>query len=194
MGGLNSGYRGPRKICVEQTLALSISWLLRRGWLDGSPAVRGLYWTNGRGQTIARISFQILGDQTGKHVYIEGYNQMICLESTPLHFGGVRWWFLCPGCSRRCASLNVTKYCNSFYCRVCHNLTYRSCQRSNGGDSHIGYFAAEISRKRGGRINKAEMVAQIKEMIKENNKKRRAPWVRKRDRRPDYKSRRQCPS
>jgi hypothetical protein len=29
----------------------------------------------------------------------------VCLESTPCHLGGERWWFLCPRCGRRAGKL-----------------------------------------------------------------------------------------
>lgn len=47
----------------------------------------------------------------------------VSLESTPCHFGGRRWWFLCP-CGRRVGVLyRVGK---NFRCRHCHNLVYES--------------------------------------------------------------------
>lgn len=37
----------------------------------------------------------------------------VALTSTACTFGGVRWWFLCPGCGRRCAILYPR------LCRLC---------------------------------------------------------------------------
>jgi hypothetical protein len=57
------------------------------------------------------------------------------LAVTRPHFGGCRWWFLCPlivndrPCGRRVAKLYLRgKY---FGCRHCHDLTYTSCQEHN---------------------------------------------------------------
>lgn len=49
--------------------------------------------------------------------------QKVCLDRTPVHFGGRRLWFRCPRCQRRCRIL----YGGSrFYCRKCYRLKYRS--------------------------------------------------------------------
>lgn len=42
------------------------------------------------------------------------------ISSTPLHFGGVRWWLHCPDCNRRCTVL----YGSS--CRVCLGAVHKS--------------------------------------------------------------------
>lgn len=56
--------------------------------------------------------------------------QSIKLDSTPLNFGGVRWWFICPNCSRRVAHLHLPSRAFYFRCRHCYNLTYESAQTS----------------------------------------------------------------
>ena len=54
----------------------------------------------------------------------------VALESTPCHFGGKRWWFICPNnnCRRRCRILYLISPSDYFLCRKCQNLTYRSQQ------------------------------------------------------------------
>jgi hypothetical protein len=42
----------------------------------------------------------------------------IAITSTPCTFGGCRYWFLCPGCGRRCAILYPT------LCRTCRRGRY----------------------------------------------------------------------
>ncbi|WP_172893088.1 hypothetical protein [Buttiauxella agrestis] len=54
-----------------------------------------------------------------------GLEVEICLQSTPAHFGGVRWWYTCPYCSSRCGRLYLHEY--DIGCRKCLNLHYR-CQ------------------------------------------------------------------
>ena len=56
----------------------------------------------------------------------EELNYEIKLATTPCNYGGFRYWFLCPKCNRRVVKLYLNKY---YYCRHCHNLTYRSCQQ-----------------------------------------------------------------
>jgi hypothetical protein len=56
------------------------------------------------------------------------------LETTQPHFGGRRWWFLCPlyrknmPCERRVRKLYRPPLLRYFGCRSCLDLTYRSVQ------------------------------------------------------------------
>jgi hypothetical protein len=45
------------------------------------------------------------------------------LRSYP-HFGGIRYWFRCPGCGRRCGRLYATESHQRVACRQCHGLRY----------------------------------------------------------------------
>ncbi|MFX0095722.1 MAG: hypothetical protein ACFFBD_28550 [Candidatus Hodarchaeota archaeon] len=58
----------------------------------------------------------------------ESVEQFIPFERTPCNYGGCRWWFKCPNCSRRVALLyGAGKY---FLCRHCYGLVYSSQQES----------------------------------------------------------------
>jgi hypothetical protein len=59
----------------------------------------------------------------------------IPIEATFPHIGGRRWWFLCPYCGERRARLYYRR--GSFLCRVCHDLTYRSCQQAHHVEREI---------------------------------------------------------
>lgn len=54
------------------------------------------------------------------------------LTSTPCHFGGSRYWFVCPlvvngrACERRCRILYLAGRADYFGCRECLRLTYQS--------------------------------------------------------------------
>lgn len=65
--------------------------------------------------------------------------QRVDFTSTPVHFGGVRWWFVCPLCNRRCGSLHIAAPRNVFACRKCHDLSYTSAQTAHEHDR--GRFA-----------------------------------------------------
>lgn len=52
------------------------------------------------------------------------------LESTPSNLRGLRWWWLCPDCGRRCLKLYLPPRSRHFACRVCHDLSYESAQSS----------------------------------------------------------------
>lgn len=53
--------------------------------------------------------------------------QKISLTTTPCHYGGDRFWFLCT-CGRRVGTLYLWR--ESFACRHCHNLTYSTRNES----------------------------------------------------------------
>ena len=53
------------------------------------------------------------------------------LVTTKPHFGGLRWWFICPGL--RCGGKRVAKLYRPpngdlFLCRECYEITHRSSQ------------------------------------------------------------------
>lgn len=52
----------------------------------------------------------------------------LVLTTTTPNFGGVRFWFQCPRCSRRARTLFVTEQELEPACRSCHGLQYRSAQ------------------------------------------------------------------
>ena len=62
---------------------------------------------------------------------------LIPLVTTGCHFGGQRYWFICPMtvngryCGRRVGKLYLAPGNPYFACRHCHDLTYRSSQESD---------------------------------------------------------------
>jgi hypothetical protein len=52
--------------------------------------------------------------------------QTVELVGQPMRFGGVRWWFLCPNCSRRRTALYLPTAAGArrWGCRQCYGLTY----------------------------------------------------------------------
>ena len=55
--------------------------------------------------------------------------QKIACEPTEQFRAGRRWWFLCPGCTRRMGVLYLPPGRTEFRCRGCYGLRYRSQQR-----------------------------------------------------------------
>jgi hypothetical protein len=55
--------------------------------------------------------------------------QNLEIEQTPQHFGGIRPWWICPDCGRRCAI--VYGFADRFTCRQCGKLTYTTSQSSD---------------------------------------------------------------
>jgi hypothetical protein len=67
----------------------------------------------------------------------EQMHYRIRLGATWPHFGGVRWWLVCPlvtngrRCGRRVTKLYIgSQWGRYFGCRMCWNLTYTSCLES----------------------------------------------------------------
>jgi hypothetical protein len=64
----------------------------------------------------------------------QAVEEPVPLESTPMRFGGVRWWGRCPlvvggrPCQRRVRKLYLPPGGRYFGCRSCYRLTYRSAQ------------------------------------------------------------------
>jgi hypothetical protein len=48
------------------------------------------------------------------------------LKLTSCRFGGMRRWFSCPGCGRRCTRLFLPPRRSRYECSRCHGLRYRS--------------------------------------------------------------------
>lgn len=57
----------------------------------------------------------------------------IVVAAVPFHAGGVRRFFLCTHCGRRCRRLYAPVQGDPFRCRLCHSLTYASCQATRLG-------------------------------------------------------------
>ena len=96
---------------------LDVGALARSGLLNGSGS---LSWSD-----TASISVQGYGDAVKLSYATDGkeVQQRISIDKTPVHLGGYRSWFLCPGCDRRIAALYLSK---NFRCRHCHDLRYAS--------------------------------------------------------------------
>ena len=109
MGGYGSGRwgYGQSKITVEDCLSLDLSPLTRDKVL--APGYSGaITWRNTRtGEKTASIGLTIERGEidglclTRKYVvsednYKRDIEEEISLQPTYPHFGGVRWWFLCP--------------------------------------------------------------------------------------------------
>jgi hypothetical protein len=142
MGGPGSGnwvgHLCP-KTCAETCDAIDLAFLKRQGWLDPGGFSRGpLRWSLG-GRVTSEITCTVdLTDEADPVLRLSyTYNGSpvgypVRLTTTAPHYGGARWWFLCPliargmECDRRVRKLyRVGRY---FGCRHCHDLTYKSRQ------------------------------------------------------------------
>ena len=126
----------PKKQTTDNLLKISIKNLRTSELLqDNAIKVGSIYW-DGTNPETAKSSINFKLNTTTSNKYLEiGYmcNDDTMKYPTPLemtrpNYGGVRWWFRCPRCGKRCSALYIkSKY---FWCRKCNNLTYRSQQYS----------------------------------------------------------------
>lgn len=150
------------RTAVEGCYRLSLSQMLCEGHIKDCRSVESVVIRNHRGLPVWTLTVEVRPEGATMEMFIRDTAQYLTLTSTPLHFGGWRWWFLCPACARRCADLYQTIAGRKFYCRLCLRLTYRSSE-----ESHCTNPVAVSGLTRRVRL----------------------PWRRKRDRRPGYQSR-----
>ena len=100
-----------------------ISWS-RNGEKTGSITVE---YNVDRTEYYLRFIYTQTNNDTGEK---KDFNYKVSLATTPCHYGGVRYWFICPltvngkPCNRRVGVLY--KNGDYFGCRHCYNLTYSS--------------------------------------------------------------------
>lgn len=146
MNGIGSGnwLRSNSKTTVDNCLTLDVNRMKRAGQLREGVAGT-INWTESQtGRHVASIQFwnRATGQPRTKSLQLRyRWNQSvdvcdtISLVTTRPHFGGIRWWFLCPlqvdgaTCGNRVAKLHLRN--GYFGCRSCHDLTYLSCQQSH---------------------------------------------------------------
>lgn len=134
-------YYWDSKRTVEDCTQLSIFKLREFGLLTGYRATT-LTWTrslSGRKSSIgilvdtedryAKVNYTVTDRNTGEKT---DYDYRIALTTTSCHFGGIRYWFICPlstngvYCGRRVATLYVVPGGEYSGCRHCYNLSYES--------------------------------------------------------------------
>lgn len=140
MGGRWSGrLRGPRTHLVEKSLRLDLADLRRAGLFQLAPGDRILIefqMVTGHGDVVriephfSTSPYLDVSYQTHRSPYTEQIR--VDLQATTPEYGGVRWWFCCPGCTTRCRILYCPHWTREFRCRVCHQLNYLSQHETSG--------------------------------------------------------------
>ncbi len=131
------------KDTVENTRKIDITWLIRTGKYKDKNFYynRGITWTTSGvwGESKNSISYDL--DLSEKHssrinlyyTTTDNYsgeknklNYWVDLTTTQCHFGGFRYWFVCPAsdCHRRVGALYFGQ--NYFFCRHCLDLSYKA--------------------------------------------------------------------
>ena len=137
MGGFGSGRKSEVK-CTENYWSIDINQWQRKDNLEPGNSFLGECTRSDKKSTFINVS-----TETGQLwlAYSYRYNDgvwddldySVRLQTTPCHYGGLRYWFICPsiGCSRRVGILY--KRGRYFACRCCQQLVYKS-QREIKGD------------------------------------------------------------
>jgi len=133
MGGWGSGWQGPKKYVVEDCLVLSIKELTRAGLLKTGCPSGSWCWRSGD-KTVATVKLDLsiypdrgtiwLTNAAGAPMHT------VSLVTTVPHYGGRRWWFICPIKKIRVAKLYLPSGATMFASRQAYDLTYRSSQES----------------------------------------------------------------
>lgn len=171
MGGPGSGnfYRYGTKTTVEQCVTLSVNRMVQDGAITPEHVKRGTWaWYRGEERTNS-VGYQV-DTQADRgmltldyQVRGEAVRYSVPLVTTRPHFGGVRWWYVCPlvvngqACGRRVGKLYLPPGGRYFGCRHCYDLTYRSSQQSD----------KRVSALR--RLPVDELLSRVHEMVEGGN-------------------------
>lgn len=157
MGGMGSGreanvYSGT----IEESLQLDVNKFVRDGAIRPHCQVKGIttwdrligtkpsigidiqcYGENGYIQLQYTVSNLTMGERVISYT--------VELFTTKPHFGGLRWWFICPNqeCDRMVVKLYQPPGATHFLCRTCQNLTYTSCRESGKSNPIFEAIAEE---------------------------------------------------
>lgn len=139
MGGNGSGtwYRWGKKTTLDECRNIDINRMQKMGAIKPDTIKSGVWqWVDVQtGEVVSSISYTCKTLYTD-HDYInlrytftdsnEGINYDIKLVKTYPHYGGVRYWFICPVTGKRVAKLYLTPYDGRFISRHVHKLLYAS--------------------------------------------------------------------
>jgi hypothetical protein len=131
MGGSGSGWRGPKRDTVEESLVISIKMLAQIGALNPGTRTGTLRCS---GQPSIEYSVSMDNDRGTIWLKYTANGQLmhyaVSLVTTAPHYGGRRWWFICPIKKIRVAKLYLPPGAMTFASRQAHRLTYQSCRES----------------------------------------------------------------
>lgn len=153
MGGAGSGrfFRPEKKMLVEDSLSLCSNKLGKvikeNPDLIDFPFFESIIFSSTRsGKLIGSLGYRIRAQFENSLIIDLDYTvsrsglkmpifDSISLQSTNPHFGGERFWFVCPQCKRRVGKLLLPPGSAFYRCRQCHDLTYFSCNESHRWDN-----------------------------------------------------------
>lgn len=136
MGGIGSGSwcRWSKTLKVEDCACLNVSWLKKHGAIIPDKAVSGVWhWSSGQNKSSVSFLFDLTNSQ---NMFLrlrydavssnQSYDYKIRLERTGMHFGGYRYWLICPYTNKRSAKLYLADTGKMFASREALGLKYES--------------------------------------------------------------------
>lgn len=147
MGGYSSGrYRTRNRGAVEEAMRIDMRWLRRRGFVRPGATVSGpLSWSSGSSvHATVNLSEREHGclvvrfTRDGQH-----HVQQIDITSSPMRFGGRRFYFVCPRRGGRCEVLAMVG--GVFASRQAHRLAYAS--QSEGQLDRLRETAEKLAKR-----------------------------------------------
>lgn len=136
MGGYGSGRYGGRPT-ADACRRVDLAWMIRSGFAKpGTRQAGSLHWTCG-GEPSGSISYVadmtechdsklILSYTRGNGDEKESVRQEVRLTYTEPHYGGMRWWMICPYRHVRCGKLYMPGNGDRFASRKAWRLGYSS--------------------------------------------------------------------
>ena len=137
-----------KKMLIGRAFRMDVQMLKRQGLFNFDSSVSwSFYWQkdkrtgpslecrfvhDAQGQPGLRLEYTVVNNTSGER---KDFDYVVSLVTTPCHFGGVRWWFICPltknnvPCQRRCRYLYLPPGSMLLGCRECFELTYETRQR-----------------------------------------------------------------
>ena len=126
-------YYWNRKTTIEECQSMNIHFLKEYGYLKlGEYKFGTMRWLR-NGEERGSISISVDAENSFLRVFYistdrqtgekkeKDYN--IFLTKTSCHYGGFRYWFICPVCNKKMGTLHL-KGKSDFTCRHCLNLSY----------------------------------------------------------------------
>ncbi len=123
---------------AENYLRIDVFGLNKCGFFREEETEKWCTWYNSDGEEMGRLYAVVSTAEDEMYVKFAHispelcfdrewyYDYMVPLTTTPCYFGKVRYWFRCPSCHKRVGVLYQDIGGESFLCRHCNNLTYRS--------------------------------------------------------------------
>ena len=139
MGGYRNGCGRPAKrLKHESTKRIEMRYLVRNNYLSGFS--KRLNWSFD-GIKTGSIVVTPKGDEIHLNYGLrtddqfEDCSQTVCLIKEGCRFGGYRYWFTCPKCDSKRATLYFRR--KHFACRVCQGISYQV--QSGGYEDRISH-------------------------------------------------------